>query len=154
MEDSYNYRSYGWSLEQGAYERWLVEAPQLGAPAPDFELADVDGRRHRLSEWRGRRVVLEFGSYTCPMFCDRISAMDELVEVYPEAVFAVVYTREAHPGERTGPHRSDEEKRAVARRLVAEERLSRLVLVDGVDGAVHRAYGAVWNPVFVLAGDT
>jgi AhpC/TSA family len=26
--------------------------------APDFELPDLDGRRHRLSDWRGRKVLL------------------------------------------------------------------------------------------------
>ena len=26
--------------------------------APDFELADLDGTRHRLSEWRGRKRLL------------------------------------------------------------------------------------------------
>jgi hypothetical protein len=148
--DGYNYGSYSWDLEQGAYERWLAEAPQLGAAAPDFELPDLSRDRHRLSGWRGRPVVVEFGSYTCPMFCDRIPAMEDLAAAHPETVFVVVYAREAHPGERTGPHAGDDDKRAAARRLVAEEALSRLLLVDGVDGAVHRAYGAVWDPVFVL----
>ena len=33
-----------------------------GALAPDFELGDVDGRSWRLSELRGRPVILIFGS--------------------------------------------------------------------------------------------
>lgn len=65
----------------------------------------------------------------------------------------VVYAREAHPGERTGAHANDDDKRAAARRLAAEESLSRLLLVDGVEGEVHRTYGAVWDPVFVVGGD-
>jgi peroxiredoxin len=32
----------------------------LGDPAPDFELDDVQGRRIRLSQFRGRPVVLDF----------------------------------------------------------------------------------------------
>ncbi len=148
--DAYNYDSYGWVLEQGAYERWLAEAPHLGDTAPDFELADTDGARHRLSDCRGRAVVLEFGSYTCPMFCDRIPRMEDLSQAHPEAAFYVVYSREAHPGERTGPHRSAADKRAAARQLVADEALTRTVLDDDLDGAVHCAYGAVWDPVFVL----
>jgi thiol-disulfide isomerase/thioredoxin len=151
--DGYNYGSYSWDLEQGAYERWLAEAPQLGEVAPDFELPDLAGGRHRLSGWRGRPVVVEFGSYTCPMFCDRIPAMEDVAAAHPEAVFVVVYSREAHPGERTGPHASDDDKRAAARRLAAEEPLSRLLLVDSLEGEVHRAYGAVWDPVFVLDRD-
>ena len=39
--------------------------PAVGAEAPDFTLADVEGREVTLSEFRGKRiVVLEFGSYT------------------------------------------------------------------------------------------
>ncbi|MGH9209908.1 MAG: peroxiredoxin family protein [Acidimicrobiales bacterium] len=146
----YNYESYGWALEQGAYERWLAEAPRLGETAPDFSLADSDGVSYRLGDLRGRPVVLEFGSYTCPMFCDRIPQMEDLVVAHPEAAFLIVYSREAHPGERTGPHRTEADKLAAARTLVADEPLTRTVLVDDLDGTVHRAYGAVWDPVFVL----
>ena len=32
----------------------------LGDPAPDFELDDVQGNRIRLSQFRGRPVVLDF----------------------------------------------------------------------------------------------
>jgi len=31
-----------------------------GEPAPDFELDDVHGNRHRLSDFRGKPVVLSF----------------------------------------------------------------------------------------------
>ena len=31
-----------------------------GDPAPDFELADVEGRSIRLSQFRGRPVLLDF----------------------------------------------------------------------------------------------
>jgi len=31
-----------------------------GDPAPDFELDDVQGRRIRLSQFRGRPVILDF----------------------------------------------------------------------------------------------
>lgn len=38
----------------------------LDQPAPDFELPDLDGRSHRLSEYRGRIVVVDFWSCECP----------------------------------------------------------------------------------------
>ena len=31
---------------------------ELGTPAPDFALPDLDGRVHRLSDFRGRKVFL------------------------------------------------------------------------------------------------
>ena len=35
-------------------------APAVGELAPDFELPDENGQKHKLSEFRGRRVVLYF----------------------------------------------------------------------------------------------
>ena len=44
-----------WVLGEGAAQR--AEALASG-DAPDFELPDLDGRTHRLSDFRGRRVFL------------------------------------------------------------------------------------------------
>ena len=37
-----------------------VTPPAVGELAPDFELPDENGQRHKLSDFRGRRVVLYF----------------------------------------------------------------------------------------------
>jgi len=39
---------------------------QLNQPAPDFELPDLQGKLHRLSDTRGRIVVVNFWSAECP----------------------------------------------------------------------------------------
>lgn len=46
-------------------------ALQLGSAAPSFELPDLVGRRRKLSEWRGRRVLLIFFNPNCG-FCVRM----------------------------------------------------------------------------------
>lgn len=38
----------------------------LNQLAPDFELPDLEGRRRRLSDYRGRIVILNFWSCECP----------------------------------------------------------------------------------------
>jgi peroxiredoxin len=38
----------------------------LNQPAPDFALPDLEGHLHRLSEYRGKIVVVNFWSYECP----------------------------------------------------------------------------------------
>jgi peroxiredoxin len=38
----------------------------INEPAPDFALPDQDGRIHRLSEYRGKIVVVNFWSAECP----------------------------------------------------------------------------------------
>ena len=42
----------------------ISEGPALGEIAPGFELNSVQGKSHRLSDYRGRPVVLALGSYT------------------------------------------------------------------------------------------
>lgn len=39
---------------------------QLGFPVPDFELPDLAGSLHRLSDYRGRIVIVNFWSCECP----------------------------------------------------------------------------------------
>lgn len=149
----YNYEHFSFSLEDEEFAHWLHDGPKLGEPAPDFDLPDLEGRRVRLSDLRGRPVVIEFGAYTCPVFSDRVPAMEDLAQRHPEATFLVIYTREAHPGEVTHEHRNLDEKRSAARALAEEEGLRRRVLVDDLDGTVMRAYGGAWNPVYVVAPD-
>jgi pimeloyl-ACP methyl ester carboxylesterase len=151
--DAYNYPSFDYGSEAAELERWRRDGPAIDQPAPEFELADLDGNLVRLSDLRGRPVVLEFGSYTCPIFSDRVPAMEQLAREHPEAIFMVIYVREAHPGENQPAHRSLLEKRSGAHKLAVEEALTRRVLVDSLDGATHRAYGGAWNPVYVIGPD-
>ncbi len=39
---------------------------QIGQPAPDFSLPDLSGQPHRLSDCRGRIVLVNFWSAECP----------------------------------------------------------------------------------------
>lgn len=39
---------------------------RLNQPAPDFELVDLDGKLHKLSDYRGRIVIVNFWSAECP----------------------------------------------------------------------------------------
>jgi peroxiredoxin len=39
---------------------------QLNAPAPDFELLDLQGSIHKLSDYRGKIVIINFWSAECP----------------------------------------------------------------------------------------
>lgn len=41
-------------------------APSVGAPAPDFSFTATDGRERRLSDFRGRPVLIYFWSSSCP----------------------------------------------------------------------------------------
>jgi peroxiredoxin len=75
-------------IEQGELEKWLMEmmvanlppgpSPDerqglpVGDEAPAFALPDLDGREHRLEDYRGEPFVLAFFSPTCG-YCVRMS---------------------------------------------------------------------------------
>jgi peroxiredoxin len=54
---------------------------RVGQPAPDFAIADVDGRTFRLSDQRGHAVVLDFMGSNCPT-C--VVEMPHLVQIYSQ----------------------------------------------------------------------
>jgi hypothetical protein len=63
--DEYNFRHF--RTKHLAYDvRATVEKRGItaGEPAPDFQLPTADGATFRLSEHRGRPVLLHFGSFT------------------------------------------------------------------------------------------
>lgn len=40
---------------------------EIGKPAPDFALKDLDGKEHKLSSYKGKVVVLEWANSECPV---------------------------------------------------------------------------------------
>jgi cytochrome oxidase Cu insertion factor (SCO1/SenC/PrrC family) len=48
------------SLAVGVSVAVPAEGPDVGQLAPDFELEDSQGKSYRLSELKGKNVVLEF----------------------------------------------------------------------------------------------
>ena len=43
-----------------------ASAATVGAPAPDFTLKDETGKEHKLSQYKGKVVVLEWVNPECP----------------------------------------------------------------------------------------
>ena len=73
----------------------------IGQSAPDFELPDLNGQLHKLSEHRGRIVVLNFWSAQCP----HAVRTDELIQGWRPAwgeavaVFLIASNRNESPDE-------------------------------------------------------
>ena len=62
----------------------------LGAPAPGFELPDTEGRTHRLADYRGQVVVLNFWATWCPPCREEMPAMERLHKMVAGEPIAVV----------------------------------------------------------------
>ena len=91
----------------GDLAHFAAEAPAPGTPAPDFMLLDTEGKPVKLSALVGTQpIVVQLGSYTCPVFRYRRFTMRSLREKYAgRVIFLVVYTVEAHPTGAVSPYR-------------------------------------------------
>lgn len=128
--------------------------PAAGEKFKDFTLTDLEsGAEVRLSDFAGKWVVIETGSSTCSMYTKNIDPMQEVAKEFPDVEFLMVYVREAHPGERLGPHKSMDDKLRAARMVAPRYGEFRRTLVDNIDGDFHRAYGAMPNVVYVIRPD-
>jgi peroxiredoxin len=52
--------------------------------APDFELSDMDGKTHRLSDYRGKTVIINFWTTWCPPCREEIPSMNRAYEMLAE----------------------------------------------------------------------
>ena len=148
----YNYESFsGQDLLKHAARTGFGSGPKPGDEAPDFELRTLHGEKIRLSDYHGEKnVVLTFGSATCPFTAASIRGLNDLYEDSEGVQFLFVYVREAHPGEKIPAHRSQTDKREAAEFFREEEDVEMPVLVDDLDGRVHRKYGKMPNPTYVI----
>lgn len=132
------------------YNMDVFIGPRAGEPAKDFTAVDFEGGEVKLSDFKGKWVVLETGSATCSMYTKNIDGMHRLAKEFPDVEFLVVYVREAHPGERLHQHKSFEEKKRAAHLLPRKYGENRRILIDSLDGQMHRAYGGMPNVVYVI----
>jgi peroxiredoxin len=139
------------------------KGPAPGEAAPQLTLKKLDGSTLQLSSLKGRVIVLEFGSYSCPSFRTRAPAMEKLKnDLGSRAQFFIVYGREAHAtGEWEVDRNKDEgitveqPKTFDARKTLAGSAKDKLkitvpMLIDSVDNEAAKALGAGANSAFVI----
>lgn len=139
--------------------------PAEGAAAPDFELKDLRGKAVSLASLRGQPVVLEFGSYTCPVFRGKTREIETLRKEYGDTVtWVLVYTKEAHPSDESArpepenaregisvpQHASIDDRLKCAKECTEKMGLNVLVLVDGFDNKVTDLYAGWPNRGYVI----
>ena len=119
----------------------VAAQPVPGEPAPDFELPDAAGEVHRLSEYRGKVVVLEWTNPTCPFVMRHYKegTMKTLAAAYADTqvVWLAINTTHYNTVEQT-------------RQWEKAQELSYPTLLDP-DGTVGRLYNARTTPhMFVI----
>lgn len=53
-------------LVLGSFSTHAGELAVIGKPAPEFTLTDTNGKSHKLSDFKGKTVVLEWINHGCP----------------------------------------------------------------------------------------
>ena len=71
---------FGWGWE------YLQEKPKLPEFAPDFTLVDIDGETHRLEDYRGQRVVINFWASWCGPCIHELPAFAKFARNHPDVV--------------------------------------------------------------------
>lgn len=153
--DEYNYEHFHPNvLSKDMKLTMRSRGPHPGDVAPDFELEDTEGRTWRLSELRGRPVVLILGSASCPMTRGAVPSLQDVYRDYRgRTEWLMMYVREAHPGEGLGAHKTYEQKRRHADFLRRDDYIAWPVVVDDLEGTNHHAYGMLPNSVFLIDAD-
>jgi len=117
---------------------------KIGTAAPDFELVDTAGAKHKLSSYLGKIVVLEWTNPGCPFVKRhyRKGTMKDLASTFSAQGVVWLTINSTH-------YLKDEE----LKQWSEESKLSYPVLNDA-DGKVGRAYGAKTTPhMFIVNKD-
>ena len=118
--------------------------PAVGGPAPGFALTDLQGKVHKLADYRGKVVVLEWFNPNCP-FSRRHAeqgTMTSLATAHPDVVWLAINSTAKDQGDFLPPPAQS--------RYTSEHHIAYPVLYD-TDGAVGHAYEAHTTPhMFVI----
>ena len=123
-----------------------IAAPRVGEPAPDFTGVDTQGKTHRLADYRGKTVVLEWTNHDCPYVRKHYSAGNMQEQQREAAAQGVIWLSviSSAPGQQghVSPAEADELTRS-------RQAAPHAVLLDP-EGRIGRAYGAKTTPHLYL----
>ena len=125
-------------------------AVTIGSPAPDFALTDMQGKVHRLSDYKGKTVVLEWVNPECP-FVMKHYRSGNIPRTQKAATADGVIWLSINTGEPGAQGVYDPARQAKwAERMQA----SPTTYLRDPDGQVGRLYGAKTTPhLFVITAE-
>lgn len=118
----------------------------VGKPAPDFTAKDINGKTHKLADYKGKIVVLESYNLDCP-FCAnhfKTGAMQELQGWATGQGVVWLVVNSVNP--KNPSHRSPEQ----ARKEFESQKMKATAWIDDSDGKVGKAYGLKTTPHIVI----
>ena len=133
-----------------AFANSAVAKVAIGQPAPDFSLTDIDGKSHRLSEYRGKTVVLEWVNPECPFVMKHYSS-GNIPKLQKTATADGVIWLSINTGQ---PGAQGVYDAAGHARWAASMKATPSAYLRDPDGKVGRLYGAKTTPhMYVITPD-
>lgn len=139
-----------WADDKAKDPAPVAETPKaatVGEKAPDFTLADAAGKKHALSEFKGKYVVLEWVNFDCPFVRKHYDSKNmqglQATATGQDVVWLSICS--SAPGKQ-----GFFEGEALTKRIADEGMKSTAYLVDA-DGSVGKVYEAKTTPqMFVI----
>jgi len=128
---------------RGPGQEDLDVLPRVGSLAPDFEISDFDGARHRLSDFRGKPVYVNFWATWCIPCQRELPETQELLDRHEDDL-AIITVNRSEPLDRAKGFFANIDK------LNGEPGVS--FTVDGMDpdDKLYNAYRGLGMPVSVF----
>ncbi len=125
-------------------------APQPGAPAPAFIAVDADGKTHRLADYRGKTVVLEWTNHQCPYTVKHYRSGNMQMLQKAATTEGIVWLSIIS----SAPGRQGYVTPAEAKRLTTSRKAAPTAVLLDPEGKIGRLYNARTTPhMFIIDKD-
>jgi peroxiredoxin len=125
-------------------------AVEIGKPAPDFSGTDINGKTVKLSDYRGKIVVIESYNSDCP-FCKnhyKTGAMQDLQRSLAAKDVVWLIVNSVNP--KNSSYRTPDQ----ARKELVDEKITATAWIDDHSGTIGHLYDMKTTPhMFVIAKD-
>ncbi len=93
---------FGWSV----FDAWSMggRVPTVGTIVEDFQLVDLDGKTHRLTDYRGQVVLLNFWATWCKPCTTEMPAMQTCYDKLKDKGFVVLAVNELEDDAKVRDH--------------------------------------------------
>ena len=125
-------------------------AVEVGKPAPDFTGTDINGKTFKLSDYKGKIVVIESYNSDCPYDANhyKTSAMQETQKDL--AAKGIVWLLVDSVNKKNFSYRTAEQ----ARKEFVDQKMTATAWIDDNAGTIGHLYGMETTPhMFVIAAD-
>ncbi|MBN8520765.1 MAG: thioredoxin family protein [Alphaproteobacteria bacterium] len=125
-------------------------AIEIGKPAPEFTATDTNGKTHKLSDFKGKNVVLEWTNPGCPFVIKHydVGNMQKLQEKYTAegVIWLSINSSAAGKEGNMTPEESN--------KYITEQKSKETARIIDADGTIGKLYDAKTTPhMFVIDKD-